>query len=275
MTISLVVTTAAKLTPIAERLAHEISVLLSKPYIPRQGRSLVDIYGASEASRLLVVGADQLRLYDRASGAEYFYHPNMFLSRGSVVLAGGSDHFLSAVNLRRGETLLDCTLGFASESALASLTLNGTGKVVGLESEAVLAEVTRRGLQTFVLRSELLTAALRRVEVITADNLTFLQRCKPRAFDVVYFDPFFDERLSGSEASVTPLFVFGNSAPLSSDAVENARRVARRCVVIKHPIHIDLPGSIPQWVTKTHGGRKSRIVYSVLETWNQETWNQE
>ena len=270
MTIPLAVTTAAKLTPTLEHIAREMSALLNGPYVPRMGRSLPNIFEASEACRLLVAGADHLRLYDGASGAEYFYHPNMFLSRGSVILAGGSDHFLSAVDLSPGETLLDCTLGFASESALASLALGETGKVVGLESEPVLAEITRRGLQTFVLRSAPLTAALRRIEVITADNHLYLEFCETNAFDVVYFDPFFDERLSGSEASISPLFVFGNPTPLSPDAVEDARRVARRRVVIKHPGHIELPGPIPQWVTKTYGGRKSRVVYSVLENLNEE-----
>ena len=265
MTIPLAVTTAAKLTPTLDQIAQELSAQLRSPYVPRMGRSLPDIFEASEASRLLVVGTDHLRLYDRASGAEYFYHPNMFLSRGSVILAGGPDHFLSAVDLKPGETLLDCTLGFASESALASLTLGDIGKVVGLESESVLAEITRRGLQTFVLRSASLTAALRRIEVVTADNRSYLECCETNAFDVVYFDPFFDERLSGSEASISPLFVFGNPAPLSPDAVKDARRVARRCVVVKHPGHIDLPEPIPQWVTKTQGGRKSRVVYSVIE----------
>ena len=268
MTIPLAVTTAAKLTPTLEQTAQEMSAQLSGPYIPRMGRSLPDIFEASEARRLLVVGTDHLRLHDRASGAEYFYHPNMFLSRGSVILAGGPDHFLSAVDLKLGETLLDCTLGFASESALASLALGDTGKVVGLESEPVLAEITRRGLQTFVLRSVPLTAALRRIEVITADNRFYLESCATNAFDVVYFDPFFDERLSGSEASISPLFIFGNPAPLCPDAVADARRVARQRVVIKHPGHIELPGSISHWVTKTHGGRKSRVVYSVLENVN-------
>lgn len=265
MTTPLVITTAAKLTPTLEQIALEMSALLNAPTISRMGRSLPDIFGATGAERLLVVGCDHLRLYDRATGAEYFYHPNMFLSRGSVVLAGGSDHFLSAVDLKPGDRLLDCTLGFASEAALASLVLGSTGRVVGLESETALAALTRRGLQTFVLRSEPLTAAMRRIEVITANYQRYLQSCEPDAFDVVYFDPFFDERLSGSEASISPLFVFGNPAPLAREAVDEARRVARRRVVIKHPGSVELPEPIPAWVTKTQGGRKSRVVYSIIE----------
>ena len=264
MPLPIAVTTAAKPSPKTEALAQEMSALLEAPFLPRQGRSLTDVYATANTERLLICGSDHLRLHDRATGAEYFYHPNMFLTRGSVVLGGGIDQFLQAVDLRPGDRLLDCTLGFASEAALASLILGDTGSVVGLESEPALVAVTRQGLQTFPLRSAPLAAALRRIEVVAADSRSYLPQCQTGAFDVVYFDPFFEERLSGSEASVSPLFVFGNPAPLSPEAVTEARRVARRGVVIKHPAHFTLPNPLPEWVTQTVGGRKSRVIYSVM-----------
>ena len=265
MSDSLSVTTAAKLSPETLRVAQELSSELNAPYLPRLGRSLPDVFAGSGAARLLVVGSDHLRLVDRASGAEYFYHPNMFLSRGSVVLGGGPDHFLEAVALKPGDHLLDCTLGFASEAALASLVLGETGKVVGLESSPALAAITQRGLQTFVLRSAPLEAALRRIEVHTADHHEYLSLCETGSYDVVYFDPFFEKPLAGSEHSISPLFLFGNPATLSPEAVAEARRIARRRIVIKHPSHVTLPDPLPGWVTLTVGGRKSRVVYSVLE----------
>ncbi len=265
MTVPLAVTTAAKPSPETNSQAQTLSVLMDAPYIARLGRSLQDVYADAGSERLLICGGDHLRLHDRTTGAEYYYHPNMFVTRGSVVLHGGTDHFLRAVDLKPGNRLLDCTLGFGSEAALAALIVGDAGSVIGLESVPALAAVTRLGLQSFFLRSAPLTAALRRVEVITADSRDFLARCEPGAFDVIYFDPFFDERLSGSEASVSPLFVFGNPAPISPDAVAQARRIARQRVVIKHPGHIALPGPLPEWITQTIGGRKSRIIYSVID----------
>ncbi len=248
-----------------ETQARQIAAELHAVYIPRQGRPLPDLFAASKADRLLLAGADHLRLRDRATGSEYFFHPNLFQVRGSNVRRGEPDHFLEATGLRPGDTLLDCTLGFASEASLAALIVGDTGQVVGLESVPELALMTHQGLQTFRLAGAELQAALRRVQVVTANSGDYLARRETGSFDVVYFDPFFDHRLSGSEASVSPLFVFGNPAPLDPIAVREACRVARRRVVIKHPRHAPLPEPVAEWVTETVASRKSRVVYSVIE----------
>jgi len=51
----------------------------------------------------------------------------------------------------------------------------------------------------------------------------------------------FGERLAGSENSVSPLAHFGDPTPLQTFAVQEARRIARRRVVIKHPKYEPLP----------------------------------
>ncbi len=264
-TLALAVTTSVKPAPAIETLAQEIAFELAVPYVSRAGRPLPALFEAADADRLLIAGSDHLRLRDRVTGTEYFFHPNMFLIRGSNALRGETDHFLQASGLERGGTLLDCTLGFASESALASLTVGDTGRVDGLESVRELALLTRIGVQTFPVQSPELGAALRRVRVIHADYRTYLQNCAPKSYDAVYFDPFFEKRLSGSEDSVSPLFVFGNPSPLDAAAVQEACRVARRRVVIKHPRHEPLPPEVSEAVTQTVGSRKSRLIYSVIE----------
>ena len=264
MTIPLAVTTAINPGTAVEAQAHGLAAELGAPFVPRLARPLPQIFGASEAARLLIAGADHLRLRDAATGAEYYFHPNLFLIRGSNVQRGVPDHFLEATGLGPGDALLDCTLGFASEAALASLVVGAGGSVVGLESVPELAAVARAGVRDFPMTSAGLGAALRRVRVVTADNGAYLRGCASRSFDVVYFDPFFDKRLPGSEASVSPLFVFGNPAPLDPDAVLEACRVARRRVVIKHPRHEPLPAEVSARVTETVGSRKSRLVYAVI-----------
>lgn len=261
---SLAVTTSTHPPAALEAQARALATELGASYVARHGRGLPETFAASEAARLLIVGADRLRLRDRATGTEYFFHPNMFQIRAAGVLRGEPDHFLAATGLGPGDALLDCTLGFASEAALASLAVGEAGCVVGLESVPALALVTRLGLQSFALKHPGMEAALRRVQVVTADSRDFLAGCEAGAFDVVYFDPFFPERLSGSEASVSPLFVFGNPAPLDAEAVRQARRVARRRVVVKHPRHESLPAPVAEWVAETVGSAKSRLTYSVL-----------
>ena len=265
MSIPLAVTTSVRPSSAIEAQARTCAAELSAPFISRFGLSLPDVHARADAARLLIAGTDHLRLRDRLTGTEYFFHPNLFQVRASNVLRGAPDHFLEATLLAPGDTLLDCTLGFASESSLAALVIGETGNVIGLESVPELALVTRVGVQNFRLHSEVLTEALRRVQVRTADSADYLPLCPASSVDVVYFDPFFEHRLSGSEVSVSPLFLFGNPAPLRPETVAEARRVARRRVVIKHPRNEPLPEPIAAWVTQTLSSRKRRVVYSVLE----------
>lgn len=264
---TLAVTTSIRPNTALEAEAQAVADELAAPLAPRGNKSLAEVFTDADTDRLLIVAEGRLRLRDRATGTEYFYHPNLFLTRGSQVLENGleTDPFLRATGLTPGDSLLDCTLGFASEAALASLAVGDLGRVVGVESVPVLACVTRRGVQSFPLQNKVLEAALRRVEVVTGDSGAFLAECADGAFDVVYFDPFFPERLPGSEASMSPLFVFGNPAPLDTAAVWEAQRVARRRVVIKHPRHARLPPDMVALVSKTVGSPKSRLVYSVIE----------
>ncbi len=266
MPIPLAVTTSVHPPLALEAQAREYAAELHATYVPRVSLSVPGVFAACGAERLLLAGQDHLRLRDRATGAEYFFHPNLFGVRAYNLQHGGRDHFLEAVQLTPGDSLLDCTLGFACEAGLAALTVGETGHVAGLESVPELALVTRVGTQAFTLHSAALTEALRRVQVVAADARAYLPQCKDASVDVVYFDPFFEHRLSGSEVSVSPLFVFGNPAPLDAATVDQARRVARRRVVIKHPRDEPLLGPVQEWVTDVVASRKSRVVYSVLGT---------
>ncbi len=264
---TLAITTSVRPSAALEAEALAVAEELNAPFASRGDKSLAEVFADASADRLLIVAEGRLRLRDRETGTEYFYHPNLFLTRGSQVLEQGldTDPFLRATGLTPGGSLLDCTLGFASEAALAALVVGDLGRVVGVESVPALACVTRRGVQSFLLQNKKLEAALRRVEVQTGDSGAFLALCADGAFDVVYFDPFFPERLPGSEASMSPLFVFGNPAPLDTAAVWEAQRVARRRVVIKHPRHAPLPPEMAVLVSETVGSPKSRLVYSVIE----------
>ena len=263
---ALAVTTSVRPNAALAAEAQAVAEELNVPLAPRADKSLAEVFTDAETDRLLIVAEGRLRLRDRSTGTEYFYHPNLFLTRGSQVLEHGpdTDPFLRATALTPGGSLLDCTLGFASEAALGALAVGEGGRVVGVESVPALACVTRRGVQSFPLQNKRLEAALRRVEVVTEDSGAFLAECADGAFDVVYFDPFFPERVPGSEASMSSLFVFGNPAPLDAAAVRDAQRVARRRVVLKHPRHAPLPPEIAALVSETVGSPKSRLVYSVI-----------
>ena len=258
----LVVTTGLAPQPSREAQAQKIALELNALFAPRNKRSIDRLLGETGADRLLIVENEHLCLRDRED--EYRYHPNMLLVRGLNMLRGTRDLYVEAAHLARGDSVLDCTAGFACEAALAALVVGDTGNVVALESVPELALVTRQGLQEFTLAQKPLREAMRRVVVCAADYRDYLPRAANRSFDVVAFDPFFDDRLPGSEHTVSPLARFGNRALLDIPSVIEAQRVARRRVLIKHPKSYDLPEEIRSARTDIVTTRRGGVAYSVL-----------
>jgi 16S rRNA (guanine1516-N2)-methyltransferase len=259
----LAITTATNPSAEMEDRSQLLAAELNAPYTPRRTVSVAQIFQETGAARLLVVEKNRLLLRAH-DGAEYFFHPNMALVRGMNMLRGGHDLFEEATGLGPGDGLLDCTLGFASEATLSALLVGESGRIVGLESVPELAAVTRAGVAQFVLQTRRIADAMRRVRVVSADYRHYLPHCESDAFDVVYFDPFFGERLPGSEHSVSPLFHFGDHAPLDADSLREARRVARRRVVVKHPRHEPLPTEIALETDSVVTTRKNRVQYDIF-----------
>lgn len=243
--------------------AHALSVELSAQYCERDGRSIGRILTESGSDFALVVQASRLTLSDGAT--VYSYHPNMLLVRGLNVLRKSRDVFLDAAEFRPGESALDCTLGFGCEASLASLAVGPAGRVLGLESSPALAAVTRAGMAEFPLQTPMLREAMRRVDVLRADYTRFLEDAAGGSFDVVCFDPFFDERIEGSEHAVSPLVRYGDPRPLNETALMRARRVARRRVILKHPRFAVLPDRLLDARASVVTSRKGPTAYSLFD----------
>lgn len=77
-----------------------------------------------------------------------------------------------------------------------------------------------------------MTAAMRRIEVVNTDAFDYLRAKPDNAFDVVYFDPMFRHPLLQSE-NMNPLRYAADHDPVSEEMMAEARRVARRRVVLK------------------------------------------
>jgi 16S rRNA (guanine1516-N2)-methyltransferase len=259
------VTTSLRPSPELQARACAIAAELEAPYAPRRDDSIAELEQRTQAVRLIVVKPDRVALRDTEEDIEYQFHPNMIPVRGLNWMRGARDLFLEAMDLRIGDQVLDCTLGFGTEASLAALAVGTEGRVVGLESVPELASVTREGMRRFPMPQPRIAAAMRRVQVVTADYRTWMASCADESFDAVYFDPFFEERLSGAENSVTPLAHFGNRAALDNRSVQEARRIARRRVVIKHPWGETLPEDIVRAVSHRVTARHSRLIYSVFE----------
>lgn len=229
----LFVTTAQSNVGTLEPRARAYAAELGAIFVDREEKSISALLAACpDARRLMIVRTERILLLDR-DRKEFFYHPNMAYPRLRNLLRGQRDLLLEAAELREGDSVLDATLGFASEAALCAHVVGDSGEVHGIEAVPEVGLMVREGLQTVTTHSIELNAALRRIRVVhLGDHGDYLHSCPDKRYDVVCFDPFFESEPGGSE-QFGALRVFGDHAPLTREAVTEARRVARRHVLIK------------------------------------------
>jgi hypothetical protein len=162
-------------------------------------------------------------------GSEHRWSPAMGALRVKRLLQGEGatgEPFLEAAGLREADSVLDCTLGLGADALVASAAVGEAGRMVGLEVSPALAVWVAEGLRRYQ------HPAARRIEVRCADHGQFLRDCAEKSFDVVVIDPMF--RYARSQSSLFHLVRgLADPRPLAPEALQRARRVARRWVVIK------------------------------------------
>ena len=268
MRTELIVTTSHKpdtaLRARAEHFARELDCEVAG----RHAEGMLVVFGRyPEAQKALVVQSGRLLLVNRA-GNEVFFHPNLGAMRLRNVLRGQPDYLLEAMQLVPGESVLDCTLGYAGEATLCAHAVGDTGEVHGIEGSQELGIVVREGLKVFETDKAALNEAMRRVQVIhLGHHLEFLKNCPDKRYDVVYFDPFFDVAVD-TEETLVPLKAFGDHSPLTTEALTHARRIARRRVVVKAARWSEQLADFG--ITELVGAKARRVVYGILSVQDLE-----
>ena len=222
----------------------------------RRGRTVAELLVAAGGAPVfllgsrgaeLVLGAAERRAEDGLRGKDDARPPfaevapprafraslGLAVLRLQRVLAGEVDPLVEAAQLCAGELVIDATLGLGGDALLAS---HATGaRVLGLERSPLLAAFTQISLRRpggAGVLADAARAAGDRIDVRCGDHLAALAALSSRSADVVLFDPMF--RLP---AAASPLFALvracADPTPLSIEALREARRVARRGVLIK------------------------------------------
>lgn len=258
----LLVTTSHKPDALLWARAEAYATQLACPLASRHAEGMPVVFGRyPEAQRALIVQSHRLLLVDRA-GTQFFFHPNLGAMRLRNILRGQPDYLLEAMQLQPGDSVLDCTLGYAGEASLCAHVVGDAGEVHGIEGNPEVGLVVREGLQVFVTDKALLNAAMRRVRVVhLGHHLEFLRTCPDKRYDIVYFDPFFDVPVD-TEETLVPLKAFGEHAPLTDEALTHARRIARRRVVVKTARWSEQLAEFG--ITELVGGKSGRVVYGVI-----------
>lgn len=259
----MIVTTSLRSIPedvvIACRFASEID----GAYVPRERYSLSELQTKYCITQFTVIENRQPVVYHGED--RFFFHRGMAELRILNYIRTGNDPMIAAMGLGQGMSVLDCTLGLAADALVAAFVVGGAGQVRGVEASCVVAALTRWGLNGLYApqadaRAETKQAASI-IEVINADHRNYLEELPDQSFDVVFFDPMF-RRTKQASVGIQPLRNFADSRPLAIEALQQAKRVARRRIVIK-----EAHGS-PEFsrlgVRHFAGGRYSPIQFGIL-----------
>jgi hypothetical protein len=205
----------------AEELAGRFGLRAEK----REGRTLAALLGEADGAPVLVLAARRADLYQ----GERAFRASLGMAFLRVLRArrGELDPLAAAAGLREGDRVLDATLGLGGDALVAA---QATGeRVLGLEKDCVLAAFTQAGLRRLQKHGR---DPGRLVEVRRADHRDFLRAQPDGSFDVVLLDPMF--RSAGDAGPLFDLLrTHAEHAPLDAETLREARRVARRGVLVK------------------------------------------
>jgi 16S rRNA G966 N2-methylase RsmD len=226
------VTTCGRANQDVIEKAHQAADILSIPYIPRKKRSIRN-HMENLDQDCLVIGKERLELHTRKEKSEpFFFHPNSASFRIKRLMRGEKDPLIEAADLQEGMSFLDCTLGLASDSIIASHIVGEGGKVTGIEANKYIAHILLHGLQDWVSPLQELNNAMKRITVINGPFQEELKKIADDEFDVVYIDPMFEEALNDSHG-INPIRQWASYTGVTKEGITEAKRVAKKRVVLK------------------------------------------
>lgn len=234
---------------------------LGIPYVKRRTESAAELRARTGADILVVAKKGGLMLQTEAG--ELFFHPNMAhlrLKNLRFGSAGVGDRMVEAMDLHKGMTVLDCTLGLGADAIVASFAVGPEGHVLALESNPFIEAVVGYGLAHFKAGNWPIQEAMRGIRTQCIDALSFLREQEADSFDVVYFDPMFRHPFHESKA-MEPLRAFADMRALTEETILEACRVARKRVVMKESAKSEEFRRLG--FDTLMGGRYSKVQYGV------------
>lgn len=260
-TLKLAVTTSRRQTTDLVYRARQIAKELAIPYIGRDGCSLETVAAVVGAEGMIVVSPQRVSCVTCAG--EFFFHPGLAMMRIKELNNGKTDQMIEAMSIGPGNTVLDCTMGLGTDAIVASYVTGAGGRVVGLESSAVIAFLVNRGLAAHPEPDPDIAAALRRVQVVQADHREYLRTLPPGSFDVVYFDPMFRLPRRKSPA-INVMRTLADPDSLERETIHLALKVAVKRVVVKEGR--DSRSELGRLGFKNiFGGRYAPVIYGVMD----------
>lgn len=225
--VPLAVTVSAQVPERLVVIARERAASWGLPYYPRRRNQGLERLLGVEADAFLVLGDNGWTLRD--SHGELRFSPGMATLRIKRLASGeGADDVLLRLSeLRPGDVVVDATAGLVGDALVAARAVGPKGRVLAIESSFPLWALVSEGLR--VMKPFEGSAE---VELLHGDSLTWLRAMGDQSVDCVFFDPMFQRPKRGSE-SFELMRRYASHQPLTLEHLAEARRVARRWVVVK------------------------------------------
>ncbi|WP_232699966.1 class I SAM-dependent methyltransferase [Brevibacillus daliensis] len=256
----MIVTTNSDPKDEVRKHAEDLAQLFQAPLVKRGDDSVERLQFKYQTDDILIVTTKGARL-ERKGQPAFFFHPNTASFRIKRLERGDNDIMLSVCQIKPGDAILDATLGLGADSIVFAYGAGPQGKVVGIESEPMIAKLVRDGLKHWTNGTSGLLEAMRRVQVIEGNHSHILSSYPDNSFDVVYFDPMFTSAVSESNG-ISTLRYHANESAVTMATIEEALRVARRRVVLKE----EPTGTLHEQLRFTpYRKREHQVIYSYID----------
>lgn len=224
----------------------------------KRSRKTIEELVESHNQVIVVNNKQGLKYYDRNCKNGFYYHQNSAMLRYKRIIFDGSDRLKDIAELEEGMSFLDCTMGLAADSTIASYFVGEKGKVIGLEKNLIVAFIVENGLNN---ENNPLYEYTSRIEVKGIDFRLYLPYLENNSFDIVFFDFMFENKVNGS-FGINSLQTIAFDDTLTDDDFNEAIRIANKKVVIKAHWQSKIFDNFP---VKRIGKRHNNVHFGVYE----------
>lgn len=220
--VPLMVTVSSSGGGVLLRQARDAAARWGLPFYERKKNAGLESIVGHLAQAFLVLGGDGWTLRDPTVALRFT--PGMAALRIKRIEAGYplDDHLLKLTELTAGDTVLDGTLGLGADALVCAHVVGPRGQIIGIESSLPIFALVSEGVKPLKLS----------LQVRHGDARELMASMASRSVDCVVLDPMFDAPKKASP-HFELLRKFADHRPLDLETLAQARRVARRWVVVK------------------------------------------
>lgn len=211
----------------AESISNQFDIRM----VDRRNETLARLMRRNSCENIIVVGNDGIKVMNMHNDI-LFFHPSMAKVRITTIKKGLFDRMVEISGVTVGSCVLDCTAGMGTDSIVFSYCSGDKGKVIAVESEIIPYIILQDGINNYSTKDIKLNEAIKRIKPVFSNHLKYLKSLKNSSFDIVYFDPMFERPLKA--VSLNTLREYTNKEQLTHEAINEAKRVARRRIVLKN-----------------------------------------